>query len=53
MAAIGCDFLAASTHKWMMGPIGGGVLYVRPERIAELDPLIMSVDYYRSARRTR
>ena len=21
-----------STHKWMMGPLGGGVLYVRPER---------------------
>lgn len=46
VAAIGCDSLAASTHKWMMGPIGGGVLYVRPERIAELNPLMLSVDYY-------
>lgn len=46
VAAIGCDSMAASTHKWMMGPIGGGVLYVRKERIAELDPLMMSVDYY-------
>ncbi len=39
VAAIGCDSLAASTHKWMMGPIGGGILYVRQERIGELDPL--------------
>jgi selenocysteine lyase/cysteine desulfurase len=46
VAAIGCDSMAASTHKWMMGPIGGGVLYVRPEKIAELDPLMLSVDYY-------
>jgi isopenicillin-N epimerase len=48
VAGIGCDSLAASTHKWLMGPIGGGILYVRPERIAELDPLMLSVDYYHS-----
>jgi selenocysteine lyase/cysteine desulfurase len=46
VAAMGCDSLAASTHKWMMCPIGGGVLYVKPARIAELDPLMLSVDYY-------
>ena len=28
VAAMGCDSLAGSTHKWMMCPIGGGVLYV-------------------------
>ena len=50
VAAIGCDSLAGSTHKWLMGPIGGGILYVRPERQEELDPLVMSVDYYRSAK---
>jgi selenocysteine lyase/cysteine desulfurase len=48
VAAMGCDSLAGSTHKWMMCPIGGGVLYVKPERIAELDPLMLSVDYYHS-----
>jgi isopenicillin-N epimerase len=48
VTAMGCDSLAASTHKWMMCPIGGGVLYVKPERIAELDPLMLSVDYYHS-----
>lgn len=48
VAAIGCDSLAASTHKWMMGPIGAGILYVRAERIPELNPLMLSVDYYHS-----
>lgn len=51
VAAMACDSLAASTHKWMMGPIGGGVLYVRAERIPELNPLMMSVDYYHSGPR--
>lgn len=51
VAAIGCDSFAGSTHKWMMGPIGGGVLYVRPERLGELDPLMMSVDYYHTGPR--
>ena len=46
VAAIGCDSMSGSTHKWMMCPIGGGLLYVRPERIAELNPLMLSVDYY-------
>ena len=46
VAAIGCNSLAASTHKWMMGPIGAGILYVRPERIPQLNPLMLSVDYY-------
>ncbi|HXR94879.1 MAG TPA: aminotransferase class V-fold PLP-dependent enzyme [Rhizomicrobium sp.] len=50
VAALGCDSFSGSTHKWMMGPLGGGVLYVRPERQGELDPLIMSVNYYRSAK---
>jgi isopenicillin-N epimerase len=50
VAALGCDSFSGSTHKWMMGPLGGGVLYVRPERQNELDPLILSVNYYRSAK---
>jgi selenocysteine lyase/cysteine desulfurase len=50
VAQLGCDSFSGSTHKWMMGPLGGGVLYVRPERQGELDPLIMSVNYYRSAK---
>lgn len=34
-----CDFLAASLHKWLGGPLGTGLLFVRRERIPELRPL--------------
>jgi cysteine desulfurase / selenocysteine lyase len=33
------DFLACSGHKGLMGPLGTGVLYVRPGRETELVPL--------------
>ena len=36
MAALGCDFYAASGQKWMCGPGGIGYLYVRPELVPEL-----------------
>jgi L-cysteine/cystine lyase len=36
MAALGCDFYAASGQKWLCGPDGSGALYVRPELIDEL-----------------
>jgi len=29
--ALGCDFYVASGHKWLLGPKGTGVLYVRDE----------------------
>lgn len=38
VAALGCDFYAASGQKWLCGPIGSGYLYVRPDRIDELAP---------------
>jgi selenocysteine lyase/cysteine desulfurase len=34
----GIDYLAAGAHKWMMGALGAGFLYVRPERAAALVP---------------
>lgn len=34
--AMGCDAFYASPHKWMLGPVGTGLLYVRPERQKEL-----------------
>jgi cysteine desulfurase / selenocysteine lyase len=34
--AANVDFLAAGSQKWLMGPIGGGFLYVRRERLDEL-----------------
>ena len=33
-----CDSLAASAHKWFMGPKEGGILYVRDGRAPEIWP---------------
>ncbi len=33
------DFLAADGHKWLLGPEGAGILYVRREWIDRLRPL--------------
>jgi cysteine desulfurase/selenocysteine lyase len=35
--ALGCDFLAFSSHK-MLGPMGVGVLWARRERLEEMTP---------------
>lgn len=39
VADIGCDFYAASLHKWLNGPYGLGALYVRRELLATLAPV--------------
>lgn len=36
---LGIDFLAADGHKWMLGPEGAGLLYIRHGRLEELRPL--------------
>jgi selenocysteine lyase/cysteine desulfurase len=36
--AIGPDFYAACGHKWLLGPQGTGMLYVRRERLDDLRP---------------
>jgi selenocysteine lyase/cysteine desulfurase len=33
------DFLAADGHKWLLGPEGAGVLYVRRELVEQLHPV--------------
>jgi cysteine desulfurase / selenocysteine lyase len=33
----GVDFLACASHKWLGAPLGVGWLYVRPDRLTELD----------------
>ena len=35
---LGVDYYACSGQKWMCGPEGSGALYVRPDRLAELEP---------------
>ena len=34
-----CDYYGVSLHKWLLAPIGNGLLYVRKERIANTWPL--------------
>lgn len=45
--ALGCDSYSASAHKWMMGPLELGVLYVRSERISDLWPPIVTAGWTR------
>ncbi len=37
--AAGVDFLAADGHKWMLGPEGAGIFYVRREHLDLLHPV--------------
>lgn len=37
---LGCDYFATSLHKWLMGPHGTGMLFVRQNRIQDLWPLM-------------
>lgn len=38
LGALGCDFYVASGHKWLLGPKGTGVLYVRGESLDRWRP---------------
>jgi cysteine desulfurase/selenocysteine lyase len=35
------DFAAADAHKWMLGPLGVGILYVRREHFERLRPVLV------------
>jgi L-cysteine/cystine lyase len=37
---LGIDFYAGSGQKWLCGPEGSGALYVRPDRLDDLEPTI-------------
>jgi selenocysteine lyase/cysteine desulfurase len=43
---LGVDSYASSTHKWLMGPLEGGFLYVRRPMQARLQPLMISHGYW-------
>lgn len=43
---LGCDFYAASGHKFMFAPKGTGFLYARKESQSLLKPLIVSAIHY-------
>jgi selenocysteine lyase/cysteine desulfurase len=51
---IGCDSYSASAHKWLMGPLEAGILYVRAERIPQVWPSIVTAgwtDHLKGARK--
>ncbi|MDX2049110.1 MAG: aminotransferase class V-fold PLP-dependent enzyme [Chitinophagaceae bacterium] len=37
----GCDFYTASTHKWLMGPMENGILYIKKESANHIWPNII------------
>jgi selenocysteine lyase/cysteine desulfurase len=39
-----CDYYGVSLHKWLLAPIGNGLLYVRRENIAKTWPLQAAPD---------
>lgn len=39
-----CDYFGASLHKWLMAPIGTGMLYVKKDKIAGLWSMMASGD---------
>jgi selenocysteine lyase/cysteine desulfurase len=39
---LGCDFYAASAHKWLFSPKGVGIFYARQESQKLLEPLIVA-----------
>ena len=36
---MGCDYYAASLHKWLGCPLGTGILFVRRDKIPALWPM--------------
>lgn len=44
--ALGIDYLACGSHKWMMGPDGAGFLSIRPAAMAELRPAMVGAMSY-------
>ncbi|MEF3047708.1 cysteine desulfurase [Pseudotabrizicola sp. L79] len=48
--AIGCDFFAITGHK-LYGPSGSGAIFIRPERMAEMQPFLGGGDMIREVTR--
>ena len=51
---IPCDSYSASAHKWLMGPLEAGVLFVRAEKVPQIWPSIVTAgwsDHLKGARK--
>jgi selenocysteine lyase/cysteine desulfurase len=44
LPALGSDFVGMNLHKWIGNPIGAGVLYIKKERIKELNVLFGDIN---------
>jgi selenocysteine lyase/cysteine desulfurase len=42
------DFLAADSHKWMLGPLGAGIFYVKKKHFETLRPVLLGAWNVRS-----
>jgi len=42
MHDLGCDFYCAAGQKWLCGPLGTGLLYIKREHLEWIDPTIVS-----------
>lgn len=40
-----CDFYSASTHKWLMGPLENGILYIRKEKMEKIWPTLIGAGW--------
>ncbi len=45
IADLDCDYYGASLHKWLMAPVGAGMLWMRKEQMAKVWPLVPSPAY--------
>ena len=45
LADMGCDTFSGSTHKWLMGSLENGILYVRKENLERLWPTTISAGW--------
>ena len=50
---IGFDSFATSAHKWLMGPLEAGILYVRTDRIPQTWPSIVTAGWSDSLKGAR
>jgi len=46
LPALGMDSFTGSMHKWPMGPLENGILYIKKDRLGEVSPAVLSVDYW-------
>ncbi len=42
------DFLAADAHKWMLGPLAAGIMYVKKEHFERMRPILLGAANVRS-----